>query len=382
MTQILKKCFNPFIITLLLLAILVIRPVNVWAQYHIQFYPEADRVLHLGGNTLRGNFASKPEAEAYWNSQPKFEKDNSRVVGPDHTNTGSSKTSVSSQNPEVQLVQTLIESLFDAAFKKPGNSQQQMSDPNEQAEVQHKKEALQRWLDFQATEAMKKEAEKTKQGEDLISQMQTIGNEGALQPFNTGNPKLDIQPVTQNNYPTSKYNQWERLLCSAYFSDLAKKSANYVDAKFYADQAERVMAGEPTFIECRIPKVSDEKAKKLEEVKILYNQMNMKANDLQDIESNLIGVRDTLDRLVKKKAEATKKINELQNGAEPAIPEEKSKIDDLVLQAKKELEEAEKEFNLATLAERDLLVKKEASEKELSNLRNQIQGKMQSEEKK
>jgi hypothetical protein len=381
--KIMKKYIKSLFITLLIFATYVISPINVMAQWHIEFYtPEADRVLHLGGNTIRGNFASESEANAYWNSQPKFEKDNSRVVGPDHTNNGSSKTSVSSQNPEVQLVQTLIESLFDAAFKKPGNSQKQMSDPNEQAEARQKKEALQRWLDFKATEAMKKEAEKTKQGEDLHSQMQTIGNEGALQPFSTGNPKLDIQPLNQNPYPTSNYTEWERLLCSAYFSDLAKKSANDVDSRFYADQAERVMAGEPTFIECKIPKVSDEKAKKLEEVKILYNEMNMKANDLQDIERNLIEVRDTLDKAANKKAEATKKLAEMQNNAATAKVEEKSKLNDLVLQAQKELEEAEKEFNLATQAEKDLLVKKENSEIELSNLRNQIQGKIQSGEEK
>jgi len=392
MTQIIKRCFSPLFITLLLLATLVISPTNVWAQgnswqiqpdkWHIQFNSKADRELYMGGITLRGNFASQAEAEAYQKSRPKFEYDNSWIVGPDRTTTGSSKTSISTQNPEMQLVQTLIESLFDAAFKKPGNSQQQMSDPNEQAEAQHKKEALQRWLDFQATEAMKKEAEKTKQGEDLLSQMETVGNgdELQLQPFSMGNPKLDMQPISQTSYPTSKYTEWKRLLCSAYFSDLAKKSTNDVDARFYADQAERVMAGEPTYIECRIPKVSDEKAKRMEEVKILYNEMNVKFKDLQYIESKLQETRDTIKKAELKKDAVNTRINEIRNRT--ANVEEKSNVDSLLIQAQKELADADNEIRLAKNAEGEFLSKKSNSENDLNDLKTRIQGKIQAGEEK
>jgi hypothetical protein len=52
-----------------------------YAQYHIQFDSEADRVLQLGGDTLRGEWCTRAEAEAYWNSQEQFEQDHSRIVG-------------------------------------------------------------------------------------------------------------------------------------------------------------------------------------------------------------------------------------------------------------------------------------------------------------
>ena len=52
-----------------------------YAQYQIQFDSEADRVLFLGGETLRGNWCTRAEAEAYWNSQSQFEQDHSRIVG-------------------------------------------------------------------------------------------------------------------------------------------------------------------------------------------------------------------------------------------------------------------------------------------------------------
>ncbi|HUT34357.1 MAG TPA: hypothetical protein VNE39_12800 [Planctomycetota bacterium] len=50
--------------------------------YRIQYDAEANRVLQLGGNTLRGNFATRAEAEAYQRSRPKFEQDHSWIVAP------------------------------------------------------------------------------------------------------------------------------------------------------------------------------------------------------------------------------------------------------------------------------------------------------------
>ncbi|MCJ7524591.1 MAG: hypothetical protein MUP71_05115 [Candidatus Aminicenantes bacterium] len=62
-----------------------------YAQYQIQFDSEADRVLFLGGETLRGNWCTRAEAEAYWNSQAQFEQNHSRIVG----------SECSKQNPPV-----------------------------------------------------------------------------------------------------------------------------------------------------------------------------------------------------------------------------------------------------------------------------------------
>ncbi|MCD4677558.1 MAG: hypothetical protein K8S18_16425, partial [Desulfobacula sp.] len=46
-----------------------------------QYDAEADRVLRLGGNTLRGNFATKEQCLDFWRSRPAFEQNHSKCVG-------------------------------------------------------------------------------------------------------------------------------------------------------------------------------------------------------------------------------------------------------------------------------------------------------------
>ncbi len=60
-----------------------------YAQYRIQFDSEADRGLHLGGDTLRGNFATWDEANAYWKKRPQFEQNHSWIVPPKTSSSGS-----------------------------------------------------------------------------------------------------------------------------------------------------------------------------------------------------------------------------------------------------------------------------------------------------
>lgn len=52
-----------------------------YAECQIQYDAEADRVLHLGGNTLRGNFATKEQCLDFWKSRPAFEQNHSKCVG-------------------------------------------------------------------------------------------------------------------------------------------------------------------------------------------------------------------------------------------------------------------------------------------------------------
>ena len=75
------------------------------AQYHLQFDAEADRVLRLGGETLRGNWCTRAEAEAYWNSQGAFERAHSSIVGSDCPNPNPPATAQESpSSPQVQSV--------------------------------------------------------------------------------------------------------------------------------------------------------------------------------------------------------------------------------------------------------------------------------------
>jgi len=56
------------------------------AACQIQFDAEADRIMHLGGNTLRGNFVTKKQCLDYWKSRPVFEQNHSKCVGCDEQN--------------------------------------------------------------------------------------------------------------------------------------------------------------------------------------------------------------------------------------------------------------------------------------------------------
>jgi hypothetical protein len=77
----------------------------VYAQYHLQFDAEADRVLHMGGDTLRGNWCTRAEAEAYWNSQEAFERAHSSIVGSDCPNPNPpAMASEPSSSPQVQSI--------------------------------------------------------------------------------------------------------------------------------------------------------------------------------------------------------------------------------------------------------------------------------------
>ena len=244
------------------------------------------------------------------------------------------------------------------------------------AREQKKRAAIQRWHDFQNEEAMKRQMEdeaRIKQGEKVLSKMRTVGSGGKLEPFSFGNPKLDLKPLSSQTYPAPS-NAWEQALCAAYFSNLAKQSTKDVDARFYADQAQRVMVGEPTYLECRIPQVSNEKlAKRMAEVKKIYGDMNVKMKDLQDVEYKISESKEKIKNAELKKEEATTKLNELQNRAATAKPEEKAEVDDLTAMAQKQLQDAEQELNQAKQSEKDALNKKEQLEKELKNMNAKIQ---------
>jgi hypothetical protein len=292
-------------------------------------------------------------------------------------------------SPQQQIQQMIFQSFFDSLFASPPDTSVQDEKARQDAielkkkEEQKRQEAIQRYYDLQNEEAMRKQMEqnaKIKQGAEVLSQMQTVGGNGKLEPFSFGNPKLDLKPIGQT-YPAPS-TAWEQALCAAYFSNMAKQSTKDVDARFYADQAQRVMSGEPTYIECKIPKVSNEKlAKRMKEVEKIYGDMNVKIKDLQDIEAKLTETREKIKDAELKKEEATVKLDELQTRAATASPEEKAEVDDLAAMAQKQLQDAEQELNQAKQSESEDLKKKEQIENELGNMKSQMQAKIQAGDK-
>jgi hypothetical protein len=247
-----------------------------------------------------------------------------------------------------------------------------------QAAEKAKNDALHKWAKAQSDEEIRKQVEqqeKLKRGEEVLSQMQPVGGGSRkLEPFSFGSPKLEIQSIEQGGFPTAKLSDFEKLMCSAFFSNMAKQSGSAVDAKFYADQAERVMSGQSTYIECRVPKASSEAmAARTKAVKKLYEDAALKIQDLEKVEVKLSDANERVAAATSKKEEATTKVKELEARAAGTAPEQKNEIDELTALAQKELQDAGDELGQAQQSQKDLADKKTQLENELNNLRSKAQ---------
>ena len=226
---------------------------------------------------------------------------------------------------QTQMLQSIFQSFFNNLFAPPPDTsvqdeiERQNAIKQQQTAEQAKKAVLEKWRLSQTQADLQRkmdQEDRIKRGGDLLSKTKTVGGGGKLEPFSFGNPKLDLEPLSQNTYPNTRLTTWDRLLCSAYFSNLAKQSTKDEDTRFYADQAQRVLIGEPTYLKCRMPQVSNEKlAKKMKEVKKVYDEMNVKIKDLQNIEYKILESKEKIKNAELKKEEATKKLDELQNRA-------------------------------------------------------------------
>jgi hypothetical protein len=287
------------------------------------------------------------------------------------------------------MMQAIMQPMFNNLFNPPSaGSNAQAKKAREEAEKARaaaeaaKREALAKWAKAQSDEEIRKEVErqdKIRKGEKVLSQMQTVGG-GKLEPFSFSNPKLEIQPIDRGGFQTAGLDNFERLMCAAFFSDLGKRSSTALDAKFYSDQAERVMSGQPTHIECRVPKPSGAAlAARTKAVKKIYEEANIKIGELDKIEIKLTEANEKVAAATTKKEEAASKVKELEARAAENPPEQKEENDDLVARAQKELEDAEKEAGDAQRAQQDLTEKKSRIENDLNAMKSKMQAGLQAE---
>lgn len=87
------------------------------AKWQVKFDSEANRVMHMNGDTLRGNFATEKQCQAYQNSRPSFERNHSKCVGSDSSSSGGSGVSIPSKSKPGQalalgIVGSALESLL------------------------------------------------------------------------------------------------------------------------------------------------------------------------------------------------------------------------------------------------------------------------------
>jgi hypothetical protein len=241
-----------------------------------------------------------------------------------------------------------------------------------------KKAALDAWVKAQSDEALRRQAEqegKIKRGEEVHSQMQSFSG-GKLEPFSFGSSKLELAPVSSGSFPTTGLNEFDKLMCSAFFSNMAQKATSSVDARFYADQAQLVMSGQPTYVDCKIPKASSEKmADRSKALKKTYETMNLKFKDLEGLQLKLDESKQKVTAAETKKEQAAAALAEVEKRASSAPPEQKEEIDDLTAKAMKELTEAEKELGDAKSAEQATNDKMAKLEGEIMQLRANVEAK-------
>jgi hypothetical protein len=283
-------------------------------------------------------------------------------------------------SPQAMMMQAIMQPMFNNLFSpQPSGSDEQQraeAEKQRQAAEKAKNDALQKWAKAQSDEEIRKQVEqqeKLKRGEKVLSQMQPVGG-GKLEPFSFGSPKLELQPIETAGFPTARLSDFDKLMCSAFFSNMARQSSSAVDARFYADQAERSMNGQPTYIECRVPKASGEAmAARTKAAKKIYEEANLKIQELDKIEIKLSEASEKVSAATSKKDEAATKVKELEARAAETPAEQKTEVDDLTAKAMKELADAEKELGQAEQSQKELAEKKTRIENDLNGMKSKMQ---------
>lgn len=300
-----------------------------------------------------------------------------------NTSAGAVNPSRSSNQQNAQFAVSLLSALIQISInqaeadKQKKEQARQAFEQQKQIDEQNRIIAFNKWKKEQSETQMKRSiemAQKIKTGESLLEQMKTTGSSGKLEAFSTSSPGLEYQSL--NNAPKSNIvtGAFEQLACAAYFSDLSAKATKPEEAAFYASEAEKVMQGQPTYYQCRLPKDNkSEIGQKMDKAKIIYNNFNLKIKDLEGVETKTEEVRQKKDEAVKNTEKAEKDLEELKKEHVSAPPEKKQEMDDLVAKAQDELNKAKEQLKEAEKSEKELDEERKKLEEELNQLKNEMQ---------
>jgi len=273
------------------------------------------------------------------------------------------------------MMQGLLGAFFQSVLAPPAHDPYQEGLKKQQAllaqqkQEQQKQEALQKWKKLQAEETARlsqQEAQKRKQGEDLLAKMGSLSGgskpetdaSGQLQPFTWESARAEFTPMGAGRFDTSSLSSWQRLLCASHFSNQALKeihSGNSEGATFMNRQADSVAAGGMLEAPCAFPAAPhvpepQKNAVQLQKITNILEAVQIKLKELQNIEIKIADVK-------KQKQDAEQKLKVAEtNLAEVKIrpkdvskPENHAPEDDLLLQqalaelnaAKEQLADAE-----------------------------------------
>ncbi len=325
-----------------------------YAKWQIKYDAAANKTLHLGGNTLRGNFATEQACRNYWASRGGYERKHSKCVQTGAQSTGAyGGTGNLSQDIAGQFFGTMFQSIFNPPAQAPVDNA-----ANARALELEKQENQKKWQEYQAKQKAQQQAQaaaKKKQGEELFSEMDTFSSGNSLGQglFDSQNVKceggvcsLEMQSMSAGKYDTSSLSVIDRLRAANYFSQKALEAMSRGDdesARHFSLQAQKVMSGEMVdekYNLSSLPNVPEPPAPTMvEEKRQGFSSYNAYLKN--DINIKLKRVDKAKKQIKEQKKKAEKDISKFEDKSRKTkSPEEKQKYDKLVRKAKQALEDA------------------------------------------
>lgn len=371
---------------------------SLFADWKIEYSNSI--IKFTGGAKQRGSFPSKSACENARDSSSRASGDysnlmrNSRCVGSDSGSSGGSGGGYSGKYAlQYTVMQTLLQGFMEGMEREQKAAAAREKKEKEEAALRKIQEEQRKQMSREEWEALKKqeakikaaaEKQRTQESNALLAKMQTASGNHGLQAPSSSPLKLSSIAST-GRIDTSMMKSTDRLRCSAYFSDLAKKAKTPEKAHYYNQQADALMSGRMIEEPCgastsyAIPEASPPQTVISEEDFLIIkrnNMMEMISQNLKGLESIEAKERDNeiqLEAIQEKKVEAQKTIQTVQKEiATTQEPQKKQELDDLLANAESLLEEATQEEQKAKATKEELFNEKNALEEELKNLHDTI----------
>lgn len=354
----------------------------VYSQSYVQSLERASRMHYAARNALPGNITTRSQCESLlksqsiWRTDAGFRQTTCECTG--SSSGGSGSTSLGpGATVQQQVAAAIIGSMFSSIFAPPpsGPSPEEVARKKAEAEEARRKaeeEARRRAEEEARRQALEKE-------QRLVWARQMVGPGGGSIPAGaqgaSGWKGLDVNlsPPSESSRlamlsprPTAGMTSMARLRCAAALSEASRQYSGMGGAeaaektRFYAQQAEKVTAGEPIEVDCpaspsgpSIPEASPP-TRVPDPPPTLAEIQEKVAEDrvaLDNVAARLEGLADRRRQIEERKVEAEKTVSAPKG-------DDAGAVDPLVAQAEALLRESEVELAEVERDEKALLEEK------------------------
>lgn len=286
-----------------------------------------------------------------------------------------------SQQVAIGVFGALFQGAFSGIFDEPSPANapgktyaEQMQQVQEEQRNKEIQLAIDAWKNVQekaARDALESQQRQKVQGANLVGRMiggGLTGGSGKLEPMWIGS-KQELDPAPSGGYQTRDLTAVQRLLCTSYFSNRAfeeTRKNNDEGMRFFSDQADRVMSGEPADAECKFPELpevplpSGASATEMDSGKFtaLINGFNLKLKQLQEIQADLNEKRKEKSAARQNLIHMEERVREYQAQAQAVQrPEDRADVDARLQQALASKADVENQVSDAERSEQELMNK-------------------------